>query len=65
MADNIIVLAPWAICPECLAVRKHWLSPWTARFPHKDGCTSQVIVCPNIASEDGVRLTAAAMRAVN
>lgn len=62
--ENItMVLAPWTICPECLGVRKHWVSPWTTGFPHKDGCSSKSVVCPNIANEDGVRLSAAALKA--
>jgi hypothetical protein len=58
-----MVLPPWTICPECLGVDRHRMSPWTTKFPHKDGCTSATLVCPNIATEEGVRLSAAAFQA--
>ncbi len=60
MSNGFMVLPPWTICPECLGFMDHNAAPWTASFPHKDGCKSTVVVCPNIASEEGVRMTARA-----
>jgi hypothetical protein len=65
MSDEIftMVLPPWSICPECRAVRHHNVSPWATNFPHKEGCGSRTVVLPNIASEEGVRLSAEAFKA--
>jgi hypothetical protein len=56
------VFARYTICPECLGIDDHRVSPWKTQFPHKEGCTSQSLIVPNIACEDGVRLLAKAMQ---